>query len=159
MHSLHVSAHPLTTSWRAEGGWRGLARRQGPKVSQAPAARDPQRTRSSPPPPRPSKVMTNMRPKTYFLRPDVAIPLGFALVREIWNQKVGGHSRAAALRRGVWECLCVAPLHSELGHAGTPLPAGRRLHDESAFAWRLSRWLQVMKRPSAYVMPPEAAAK
>lgn len=31
--------------------------------------------------------MTNMRPKTYFLRPDVAIPLGFALLREIWNQK------------------------------------------------------------------------
>lgn len=35
-----------------------------------------------------SQVMTNMRPKTYFLRPDVAIPLGFALVRELWNQKV-----------------------------------------------------------------------
>jgi hypothetical protein len=32
--------------------------------------------------------MTNMRPKTYFLRPDVAIPLGFALMREIWLQKV-----------------------------------------------------------------------
>lgn len=35
-----------------------------------------------------AEVMTNMRPKTYFLRPDVAIPLGFALVREIWAQKV-----------------------------------------------------------------------
>jgi geranylgeranyl reductase family protein len=35
-----------------------------------------------------AEVMTNMRPKTYFLRPDVAIPLGFALLREIWQQKV-----------------------------------------------------------------------
>jgi hypothetical protein len=37
--------------------------------------------------------MTNMRPKTYFLRPDVAIPLGFALMREIWLQKVGHGGR------------------------------------------------------------------
>lgn len=36
----------------------------------------------------PPQVMTNMRPKTYFLRPDVALPLGFALLREIWQQKV-----------------------------------------------------------------------
>jgi menaquinone-9 beta-reductase len=35
-----------------------------------------------------AEVMTNMRPKTYFLRPDVAIPLGIALLREVWNQKV-----------------------------------------------------------------------
>ena len=34
--------------------------------------------------------MTNMRPKTYFLRPDVALPLGFALVREFWNQYISG---------------------------------------------------------------------
>jgi len=34
--------------------------------------------------------MTNMRPKTYFLRPDVAIPLGFALLREFWAQKISG---------------------------------------------------------------------
>lgn len=40
-----------------------------------------------------AEVMTNMRPKTYFLRPDVALPLGFALVREFWNQKVGARSR------------------------------------------------------------------
>lgn len=33
--------------------------------------------------------MTNMRPKTYFLRPDVAVPLGFALLRELWHQKAG----------------------------------------------------------------------
>jgi geranylgeranyl reductase family protein len=37
-----------------------------------------------------AEVMTNMRPKTYFLRPDVAIPLGIALVREVWNQKIMG---------------------------------------------------------------------
>lgn len=37
-----------------------------------------------------AEVMTNMRPKTYFLRPDVAIPLGFALIRELWQQKVKG---------------------------------------------------------------------
>ena len=36
------------------------------------------------------QVMTNMRPKTYFLRPDVAIPMGLALVRELWAQKVQG---------------------------------------------------------------------
>ena len=35
-----------------------------------------------------AQVMTNMRPKTYFLRPDVALPLGFALLRELWQQKV-----------------------------------------------------------------------
>ena len=34
------------------------------------------------------QVMTNMRPKTYFLRPDVALPMGFALLRELWAQKV-----------------------------------------------------------------------
>ena len=39
-----------------------------------------------------AEVMTNMRPKSYFLRPDVALPLGFAVVREIWNQKVVGRS-------------------------------------------------------------------
>lgn len=49
-----------------------------------------------------AEVMTNMRPKTYFLRPDVAIPLGIALVRELWNQKVPRCCRpccAALLRR------------------------------------------------------------
>lgn len=35
-----------------------------------------------------AEVMTNMRPKTYFLRPDVALPLGLAIVRELWNQYV-----------------------------------------------------------------------
>lgn len=37
-----------------------------------------------------AEIATNMRPKTYFLRPDVAVPLAIALVREIWAQKVLG---------------------------------------------------------------------
>jgi hypothetical protein len=41
-----------------------------------------------------AEIMTNMRPKTYFLRPDVAIPLGFALLRELWQQKVVGRPSA-----------------------------------------------------------------
>ncbi|DBB08196.1 hypothetical protein WJX82_008398 [Trebouxia sp. C0006] len=39
-----------------------------------------------------AEVMTNMRPKSYFLRPDVALPLGCAVVREFWNQKIIGRS-------------------------------------------------------------------
>lgn len=35
-----------------------------------------------------AEVMTNMRPKTYFLRPDVAIPLGFAIVKEFVDQYI-----------------------------------------------------------------------
>ncbi|KAK9830972.1 hypothetical protein WJX81_004131 [Elliptochloris bilobata] len=35
-----------------------------------------------------AEVMTNMRPKTYFLRPDVALPMGFALLRELWAQRI-----------------------------------------------------------------------
>ena len=35
-----------------------------------------------------AEVMTCMRPKSYFLRPDVALPLGFALLRELWQQKI-----------------------------------------------------------------------
>lgn len=34
-----------------------------------------------------AEVMTCMRPKSYFLRPDVAIPMSFAVIREIINQK------------------------------------------------------------------------
>eukprot|EP00891_Asterochloris_glomerata_P007795 jgi/Astpho2/7795/Aster-06086 len=37
-----------------------------------------------------AEVMTCMRPKSYFLRPDVAVSLGFAVVREFWNQHVVG---------------------------------------------------------------------
>lgn len=35
-----------------------------------------------------AEIATCMRPKTYFFRPDVAVPLTFALLREIWAQKV-----------------------------------------------------------------------
>jgi len=34
-----------------------------------------------------AEVMTCMRPKSYFLRPDVALPLGIAVLREAINQK------------------------------------------------------------------------
>lgn len=37
-----------------------------------------------------AEIMTNMQPKTYFLRPHVAIPLGIAVVREFIDQKVFG---------------------------------------------------------------------
>lgn len=37
-----------------------------------------------------AEIMTNMQPKTYFLRPHVAIPLGIAVVREFIDQKVLG---------------------------------------------------------------------
>jgi hypothetical protein len=37
-----------------------------------------------------AEVATCMRPKSYFFRPDVALPLGFALLREVWAQKVRG---------------------------------------------------------------------
>ncbi len=37
-----------------------------------------------------AEVMTNMRPKTYFLQPHVAVPLGIAIVREFINQKFLG---------------------------------------------------------------------
>jgi hypothetical protein len=37
-----------------------------------------------------AEVMTNMQPKTYFLQPHVAVPLGIAVIREILAQKVFG---------------------------------------------------------------------
>ena len=37
-----------------------------------------------------AEIMTNMQPKTYFLRPHVAIPLGIAVVREFIDQKIFG---------------------------------------------------------------------
>jgi hypothetical protein len=37
-----------------------------------------------------AEIMTNMQPKTYFLQPHVAIPLGVAVVREFFVQKVFG---------------------------------------------------------------------
>jgi len=35
-----------------------------------------------------AEMMTNMRPKSYFLRPDVALPLAFATLREVFHQYV-----------------------------------------------------------------------
>jgi hypothetical protein len=37
-----------------------------------------------------AEIMTCMQPKTYFLRPDVALQLGVAIVREVFEQKVLG---------------------------------------------------------------------
>lgn len=37
-----------------------------------------------------AEIMTNMQPKSYFLRPDIATQLGIALVREIIEQKIFG---------------------------------------------------------------------
>lgn len=37
-----------------------------------------------------AEIMTNMQPKTYFLRPHVALPLGVAILREFFAQKVLG---------------------------------------------------------------------
>jgi len=37
-----------------------------------------------------AEVMTNMQPKTYFLRPDVALQMGVAIVREVIEQKIMG---------------------------------------------------------------------
>lgn len=45
-----------------------------------------------------AEVMTNMRPKSYFLRPDVALPMGLAIIREVWAQKVMGKPDKYATR-------------------------------------------------------------
>lgn len=37
-----------------------------------------------------AEIMTNMQPKTYFFRPDVALQLGWAITREIIEQKILG---------------------------------------------------------------------
>lgn len=37
-----------------------------------------------------AEVMTCMRPKTYFLRPDVATTMSIAVLREVINQKILG---------------------------------------------------------------------
>jgi flavin-dependent dehydrogenase len=41
-----------------------------------------------------AEIATCMKPKTYFFRPDVGLPLIMALVREIWAQKVVGRPDA-----------------------------------------------------------------
>lgn len=46
-------------------------------------------------------MLKHCRPKTYFLQPNVAIPLGFALLREIWNQKVTGRQGGGGAVGGV----------------------------------------------------------
>ena len=45
-----------------------------------------------------AEVMTNMRPKTYFLRPDVALQMSVAILREVWGQKVMGKPDQYATR-------------------------------------------------------------
>jgi flavin-dependent dehydrogenase len=40
-----------------------------------------------------AEVATCMRPKTDFFRPNVAIPLTFALMREFWSQKIMGKNK------------------------------------------------------------------
>lgn len=37
-----------------------------------------------------AEIMTNMQPKTYFLRPDIACQLGIAIVKEFVAQKIFG---------------------------------------------------------------------
>ena len=126
-----------------------------------------------------------MRPKTYFLRPDVAIPLGFALLREIWNQKVGGWagrrhkelgimpgigSRDGWVGRPVWgTCPSVLITLDELipargqrwcpgGALSCPqhAPCGS-LRQPPAPSFCCPILLQVVGRPDAYVMPAAAA--
>lgn len=48
-----------------------------------------------------AEVMTNMRPKTYFLRPDVALQMSVAILREVWAQKIMGKPDLYATR-GKW---------------------------------------------------------
>ena len=37
-----------------------------------------------------AEVMTGMQPKTYFLQPHIAIPMGFSVLREAFEQYVLG---------------------------------------------------------------------
>ena len=37
-----------------------------------------------------AEVMTGMQPKTYFLQPHIAIPMGWSLLREAFEQYVLG---------------------------------------------------------------------
>ena len=45
-----------------------------------------------------AEVMTNMRPKTYFLRPDVALQMTVAIIREAFSQKILGKPDKYATR-------------------------------------------------------------
>ena len=42
-----------------------------------------------------AEIMTNMQPKTYFLRPHVAVPMAIAIAREFFAQKVLGTRKDA----------------------------------------------------------------
>lgn len=44
-----------------------------------------------------AEVATCMRPKTYFFRPDVGLPMLGALIRELWAQKVAGRPSAYSM--------------------------------------------------------------
>ncbi len=46
-----------------------------------------------------AEIMTCMQPKTYFLRPDVALQLGFAIAREVVEQKVFGNADKYQLQK------------------------------------------------------------
>jgi hypothetical protein len=46
-----------------------------------------------------AEIATCMKPKTYFFRPDVGVPLLMALAREIWAQKVIGRPDAYVMPR------------------------------------------------------------
>ena len=123
-----------------------------------------------------------MRPKTYFLRPDVAIPLGFALLREIWNQKVGGWLGARAARS--WRAGSIripgswAGLRGGRAHVCSSQPGQRRqwwrpgcalscpsacpcgsLRQLPASLTCRAILLQVVGRPDAYVMPAATAKR
>lgn len=46
-----------------------------------------------------AEVMTNMRPKTYFLRPDIAFSMGIAIAREFVEQKIMGKPNRYQLKQ------------------------------------------------------------
>lgn len=48
-----------------------------------------------------AEVATNMRPKTDFFRPFVAVPVTLALLREVWAQKVMGRKPAYVMPEAV----------------------------------------------------------
>lgn len=96
--------------------------------------------------------MTNLKPKTYFLRPDVAIPLGFALLREIWQQKVGlGVGRVLRVPVRLLVGCKAGAARGVMEGSGVRVRCARQLAMQAA----LCGCLQVVGRPSAYVMPPD----
>lgn len=47
-----------------------------------------------------AEIATNLRPKTYFFRPDVGLPLLVALGRELWAQKIAKRPDAYVMQTG-----------------------------------------------------------